>query len=135
MIKRVDHIGIAVKSLAEAVPVYETILGLELTGYETVDDQMVRVAKVHGGDDCIELLEPTSPESPIAKFLAKRGPGIHHICLAVDDIEAVLARFAAAGLELIDKKPRLGAGGCRIAFVHPKSTGGVLIELSEKVHG
>jgi methylmalonyl-CoA/ethylmalonyl-CoA epimerase len=135
MIKKVDHIGIAVRDLAESVRVYTQVLGLELHGYETVEDQKVRVAKVHGGPDCIELLEPTSPDSPIAKFMDKRGPGIHHICLEVDDIEAALARFAAEGLELIDKSPRTGAGGCRVAFVHPKSTGGVLIEVSEKPHG
>lgn len=135
MIKKIDHIGIAVKSLADLVPVYENVLGLHLHGYEIVEEQKVKVAKIHGGPDCIELLEPTSPDSPIAKFLDKRGPGIHHICLEVTDIEATLKRFADAGLELIDKTPRRGAGGCRIAFVHPKSTGGVLIELSEKTNG
>lgn len=132
MIEKVDHIGIAVPDLAAAVAIYEGVLGLELQGYETVEDQMVRVAKLHGGSDCIELLEPTSEDSPIARFMAKRGPGIHHVCLRVDDIEATLARFKERGLQLIDQEPRIGAGGCRIAFVHPKSTGGVLIELSEK---
>lgn len=132
MIEKVDHIGIAVRDLKEAVAIYESILGLELAGYETVDEQKVRVAKMHGGPDCIELLEPSSADSPIAKFLEARGPGIHHICLRVDDIETTLARFKERGLRLIDEEPRIGAGGCRIAFVHPKSTGGVLIELSEK---
>ncbi|MCB9832316.1 MAG: methylmalonyl-CoA epimerase [Planctomycetes bacterium] len=132
MIEKVDHIGIAVRDLKEAVAIYESILGLELAGYETVDEQKVRVAKMHGGPDCIELLEPSSADSPIARFLEARGPGIHHICLRVDDIETTLARFKERGLRLIDEEPRIGAGGCRIAFVHPKSTGGVLIELSEK---
>lgn len=131
MIERVDHIGIAVDDLAAAVAVYEGVLGLSLLGYETVEDQRVRVAKLSGGDDVIELLEPTEEDSPIGKFIAKRGPGIHHICLEVDDIEATLARFKEKGLKLIDESPRIGAGGARIAFVHPKSTSGVLIELSE----
>ncbi len=132
MIEKVDHIGVAVRDLKEAVAIYESVLGLELEGYETVAEQKVRVAKLLGGADCIELLEPTSEDSPIAKFLARRGPGIHHVCLRVDDIEATLARFKERGLQLIDEEPKIGAGGCRIAFVHPKSTGGVLIELSEK---
>ena len=131
MIERVDHIGIAVENLADAVAVWEETLGLKVDEYETVEEQRVRVAKLEGGDDVIELLEPTDDESPIAKFLAKRGPGIHHICLAVDDIEATLARFKEKGLRLIDETPCIGAGGARIAFVHPKSTSGVLIELSE----
>ena len=131
MIERVDHIGIAVENLADAVAVWEETLGLKVDEYETVEEQRVRVAKLEGGDDVIELLEPTDDESPIAKFLAKRGPGIHHICLAVDDIEATLARVKEKGLRLIDETPCIGAGGARIAFVHPKSTSGVLIELSE----
>ncbi|MEE9394470.1 MAG: methylmalonyl-CoA epimerase [Planctomycetota bacterium] len=131
MIEKIAHIGIAVPELAAAVAVYEGVLGLTVDGYETVEDQLVNVAMLSGGDDVIELLEPTSPDSPIAKFIDKRGPGIHHICLQVDDIEATLARFKAQGLKLIDEEPRAGAHGCRIAFVHPKSTGGVLIELSE----
>ena len=134
MIEKVAHIGIAVPKLAEAVAVYEGVLGLTVEGYETVEDQKVNVAMLTGGDDIIELLEPTEPDSPIAKFIEKRGPGIHHICLQVDDIEATLARFKEQGLRLIDEEPRAGAHGCRIAFVHPKSTGGVLIELSEPGH-
>lgn len=132
MIERVDHIGIAVEDLAAAVAVYEGVLGLTVQGYETVEEQRVRVAKLTGGDDVIELLEPTGEDSPIGKFIAKRGPGIHHICLAVDDIEATLARFKEKGLRLIDETPKTGAGGARIAFVHPKSASGVLIELSER---
>lgn len=131
MSRKVDHIGIAVPDLDAAVNTYEKILGMKFEGFEVVEDQKVRVAKLMAGDDCIELLEPTADDSPIAGFLAKRGGGIHHVCLAVDDIEATLARFKEAGLRLIDEEPRIGAGGHRIAFVHPKSTGGVLIELSE----
>ncbi len=132
MIEKVDHIGIAVSNLDEALAVYRDTLGLTFCGTEVVAEQKVRVAKLKGGEDTIELLEPTGPDSPIAKFLAKRGPGIHHLCLAVDDIEQTLERFKAKGMRLIDESPRIGAGGCRIAFVHPQSTGGVLIELSEK---
>lgn len=132
MIEKVDHIGIAVPDLEAALAVYRDVLGLEFCGYETVAEQKVKVAKLKGGDDTIELLEPTEEDSPIGKFLKKRGPGIHHVCLAVDDIEATLERFKSKGLRLIDESPRIGAGGCRIAFVHPASTGGVLIELSEK---
>lgn len=131
MIERVDHIGIAVENLKDAVAVYEGVLGLSVLGYETVEEQKVNVAKLVGGDDVIELLEPTEEDSPVGKFIQKRGPGIHHICLEVDDIEATLARFKEKGLKLIDETPRIGAGGARIAFVHPKSTSGVLIELSE----
>ena len=133
MIEKVDHIGIAVPDLEAALATYRDVLGLDFKGYETVEEQKVRVAKLKGGDDTIELLEPTEDDSPIGRFLAKRGPGIHHICLAVDDIEATLARFKEKGLRLIDEEPKIGAGGHRIAFVHPASAGGVLIELSEKV--
>ncbi len=132
MIEKVDHIGIAVRNLDESLAVYRDVLGLEFHGFETVAEQKVRVAKLTGGADTIELLEPTDSDSPIGKFLEKRGPGIHHVCLAVDDIEKTLERFKEKGLRLIDETPRIGAGGCRIAFVHPASTGGVLIELSEK---
>ena len=132
MINKVDHIGIAVPNLEEALQTYRDVLGLELEEFETVEEQKVRVAKLKGGPDTIELLEPTEPDSPIGKFLEKRGGGIHHICLAVDDIDATLTRFKEKGLRLIDETPKIGAGGCRIAFVHPKSSGGVLIELSEK---
>ncbi len=132
MIEKVDHIGIAVRNLDESLAVYRDVLGLEFHGFETVAEQKVRVAKLTGGADTIELLEPTDADSPIGKFLEKRGPGIHHVCLAVDDIEKTLERFKEKGLRLIDETPRIGAGGCRIAFVHPASTGGVLIELSEK---
>jgi methylmalonyl-CoA/ethylmalonyl-CoA epimerase len=126
----VDHIGVAVRSLAEAEKFYGD-LGLECSGRHEVADQKVRVAFFPSGESRVELLESTDPEGPIGRFVEKKGPGLHHIALRVPDIEATLARLAAAGHSLIDEKPRAGAGGHRIAFVHPKSTGGVLIELVE----
>lgn len=134
MIMKIAHLGIAVADLDDAVSVYRDMLGLQLDGYETVADQKVRVAMLRAGDDVVELLEPTADDSPIAAFLARRGPGLHHLCFEVDDVDATLARCRAQGMRLIDETPRLGAHGCRIAFVHPKSAAGVLIELSEKPH-
>ena len=128
---RLDHIGIAVKSL-DAAKIYET-LGLTVGHTETVETQKVRTAFLSVGDSNLELLEPTSPDSPIAKFIEKRGEGIHHICLRVDDIEAQLARLKAEGYRLINEAPVPGAHGCRVAFLHPAAGNGVLIELSEKV--
>src|SRR4051812_41553585 len=116
---KIDHIGIAVRSLAEATKLYQDVIGLEVSGFDTVDDQHVRVAMVPVGDSRIELLEPTDDQSPIEKFMAKRGEGIHHIALAVDNIEEALARFKAAGARLIDSTPRPGAHNTRIAFIHP----------------
>src|SRR6478672_5584388 len=130
---QIDHIGIAVKSLADAVKMYEDTIGLTVSGYDQVDDQGVRVAMLPLGDSRIELLEPIRPDSPIEKFMAKRGEGIHHIAVRVDNIEAALERFKAAGARLIDTTPRIGAHNTRIAFVHPASTHGVLLELVE--HG
>jgi methylmalonyl-CoA epimerase len=130
----IDHIGIAVKSLADAVKVYEEIIGLKVSGYDQVDDQGVRVAMLPIGDSRIELLEPISPDSPIEQFMTKRGEGIHHIAVRVDNIEEALARFKAAGARLIDSTPRIGAHNTRIAFIHPASTHGVLLELVEH-HG
>ena len=132
MVENVDHIGIAVSDLEAAVEIYRDLLGLELQGEEIVPDQKVRVAKLTAGDDTIELLEATEEDSPVGRFVARRGPGIHHICLSVDDIEATLEKFKDRGMRLIDEEPRIGAGGHRIAFVHPASSSGVLIELSEK---
>jgi methylmalonyl-CoA/ethylmalonyl-CoA epimerase len=126
---KIDHIGIAVKSLAAALKVYEEAVGLKVSGYDQVDDQGVRVAMLGIGESRIELLEPTGPESPIEKFMSKRGEGIHHIAIAVEDIEATLERLKAAGMRLIDTVPRLGAHNTRIAFIHPSSTHGVLLEL------
>jgi methylmalonyl-CoA epimerase len=130
---QIDHIGIAVKSLVEAVKVYEEAAGLKVSGYDQVADQGVRVAMLPVGDSRIELLEPMSADSPIARFMTKRGEGIHHIAMRVDDIEKALERFKAAGVRLIDETPRNGAHNTRIAFVHPASTHGVLLELVE--HG
>jgi len=129
----VDHIGIAVKSLAEAVKVYQDAIGLHVYGYDEVDDQGVRVAMLTIGESRIELLEPTREDSPIEKFMMKRGEGIHHIALRVDDIEQALERLKASGVRLIDTTPRRGAHNTRVAFIHPSSTHGVLLELVE--HG
>lgn len=130
---KIDHIGIAVKSLAETVRIYEDIIGLKVSDYDQVDDQGVRVAMIPTGESRIELLEPMHGDSPIEKFLAKRGEGIHHIALRVDNIEEALERFKAAGARLIDAVPRQGAHNTKIAFVHPATTHGVLLELVE--HG
>src|SRR5262249_24969484 len=130
---KIDHIGIAVKSLAEAASVYEHAVGLKVSGYDQVDDQGVRVAMLDIGESRIELLEPTGPESPIEKFMTKRGEGFHHIAVGVDDIDSVLERLRAAGIRLVDSEPRRGAHNTRVAFVHPSSTHGVLLELVQ--HG
>jgi len=135
LFKKIDHLGIAVPALADAIPLYETLLGARVEHVEVVEDQKVRTAFFTVGESHFELLEPTDPDGPIARYLSKNRPGIHHICVEVDDIEAVLATYRAAGIRLIDEQPRIGAGGKRIAFVHPKSTGGVLLELSEAIDG
>jgi len=128
---RLDHIGIAVKSIDAARVVYEA-LGLRVDHVETVDSQKVRTAFLAAGDSTIELLEPSSADSTIAKFIEKRGEGIHHICLRVDDLESELARLRERGFRLINEAPVPGAHGCRVAFLHPAAGNGVLIELSEK---
>ncbi|MFP4638602.1 MAG: methylmalonyl-CoA epimerase [Spirochaetaceae bacterium] len=130
--RRVDHVGIAVEDLEAASKVYSELLGIERQGVEEVAEQKVRVAFFPLGDSEIELLEPTTEDSPIAAFIAKRGPGIHHMAVRVDDLPAALERARKAGMRLIDEEPRAGAGGARIAFVHPASTGGVLLELCER---
>ena len=126
-----DHIGIAVKSL-DAAKIYEA-LGLAVEHVETVETQGVRTAFLSAGDATIELLEPTGPQSTVAKFIEKRGEGIHHLCFRVDDIEAQLERLKELGYRLINEAPVPGAHGCRVAFLHPAAGNGVLIELSEKV--
>ena len=131
MIGRIDHVGIAVRSIDEARVFYEE-LGLEVGAIEEVEADGVRVALIPCGESTIELLEPTTADSPIAVFLAKRGPGLHHLCLASDDLQADDTRLRAAGLRLVRPEPTRGAGGCWVQFVHPKSGGGVLIELSQK---
>ena len=130
---KIEHIGIAVKSLAAAVKVYEQAIGLKVAGYDEVDEQGVRVAMLEIGESRIELLEPTRPDSPIEKFMNKRGEGIHHIAVRVDDIEESLQQLKAAGIRLIDETPKRGAHNTRVAFIHPASTHGVLMELVE--HG
>jgi len=128
----VDHIGIAVKSIDEALKFWEETLGIKCTGREEVAEQKVVTAFLPLGGTEIELLEPTSPESPISKFIESRGEGIHHLALKVEDIEAALKELKDKGIRLIDEKPRCGAGGAKIAFVHPKAAGGVLLEISER---
>ncbi|MDP8240644.1 MAG: methylmalonyl-CoA epimerase [Candidatus Hatepunaea meridiana] len=125
---KLDHIGIAVRDLDEATEKYQ-MLGITLGDREIVSEQGVQLQMLPGGDCRLELLQPISDDSPIAAFLEKRGEGLHHIALRVNDIRATLTRCKAAGVRLINEEPRAGAGGCLIAFINPKSTGGVLIEL------
>ena len=132
MIKKVDHIGIAVKSLSNSLPFYTEILQLPLLGIEEVISEQVRIAFLQAGETKLELLEPTKKESPIAKFIEKRGEGIHHLALGVDSIEERIKEIKEKGIRMIDDRPKLGAGGVQVAFIHPKSTGGVLVEICEK---
>lgn len=125
----IAHVGIAVESLAAVLPIFRDVLGMPEV--QLSDSDGARIAAVQSGESLIELLEPAGPDTPIGKYLARRGAGIHHICVAVPDIDIAMERCRAAGIQLIDEEPRLGAEGKRIAFLHPKSTGGVLIELSE----
>ena len=132
-ISHIEHLGIAVKSLEEAIPYYENILGMKCYSIEEVADQKVKTAFFKVGQTKLELLEPTSDESPIAKFIEKRGEGIHHLAFAVEDgVANALAEIEGKGVRLIDKAPRKGAEGLNIAFIHPKSTHGVLTEFCEK---
>jgi len=128
----VDHIGVAVKSIEESLKFWEDVMGVKCVDVEEVEEQKVKTAFLPLKDTEIELLEGTSEESPVSKFIEKKGEGIHHIALRVDNLEEALAELKEKGVRLIDEKPRDGAGGCRIAFVHPKSTGGILLELSER---
>lgn len=132
MVQKVDHIGIAVKNLEESLKFYEAALGLKAVGTEVVAEQKVRVAFLPTGDSEIELLEATSEDSPIAKFIEKNGEGVQHIAYRVENVEAAIAEMKEKGVRMIDEKPRYGAGGAQIAFCHPKSTGGVLIELCQR---
>ncbi|MGG3563472.1 methylmalonyl-CoA epimerase [Neobacillus rhizosphaerae] len=132
MIRKVDHIGIAVRSLENTLPFYTNVLQLSLLGIEEVESQKVKVAFLEAGGTKLELLEPTSEESPIAKFIQKRGEGIHHVALGVESIEERISEMKEKGIQMIDQQPRLGAGGAHIAFMHPKSSTGVLYELCEK---
>jgi methylmalonyl-CoA/ethylmalonyl-CoA epimerase len=126
---KIDHIGIATRAIDAASTFWHEGLGLEQVNAEEVAEQKVRVAMLAVGESRIELLEATSPDSPIAKFIEKRGPGIHHIAIRVDDIYHALERLKHEGAQLIDAEPRVGAGGCLVAFIHPSSANGVLVEL------
>lgn len=129
---KINHLGIATKEINEALKFWQDALGLEHIHTEVVEDQKVRVAMLPIGETTIELLEPTSEDSPISKFLEKRGGGIHHIAIEVDNISKSLKDLKAKGMQLIDETPRIGAEGCLVAFVHPRSTNGVLLELVQK---
>ena len=133
VLENLYHVAIAVNSIDEAERIYETALGLKVAHREVVEDQKVKTSMLlpERGGSATELLEPLSPDSPISKFLEKRGEGIHHICFAVDDIELALERLKAEGVRLIDETPRVGAYNSRVAFIHPKAMNGVLIELAE----
>jgi len=135
VVRGLHHVAIAVPSLAEARQAYEGALGLSASPIEFVEDQKVNVLVLYAGAQRIELVEPASADSPISGFLAKRGAGIHHLAWRVDDVAAAIAQLRAAGVRMIDEAPRNGAHGTRIAFVHPKSTGGVLMELVEEPRG
>jgi len=128
---KVDHIGIAVTALDDILKFYQDALGLHLHEIEEVPEQKVRVAMFPVGETNLEFLEPTAPDSPVAKFIEKKGQGIHHIAIGVEDIDRVLAELKARGARLINETPVIGAGGKRIAFVHPASTAGILLELSQ----
>ncbi|MGE0919025.1 methylmalonyl-CoA epimerase [Trichlorobacter lovleyi] len=134
MLQKINHIGIAVQSLDATIPFYRDALGMEFKGTEEVVEQKVKVAMLQVGESKIELLEPTSPDSPIAKYLEKSGPGIHHVAYEVADIEAAIADMQRQGARMIDELPRAGAHGTKIAFVHPKSSHGVLTELCQSGH-
>ena len=129
---KIDHIGIATRSIAESVAFWREALGCDVPETEEVPEQKVRVTMLPAGPSCIELLEATSEDSPISKFLQKRGPGIHHLAVRVDDIRAALTELRDGGARLIDEAPRKGADGCAVAFIHPSSAGGVLVELVER---
>ncbi len=132
MVTKIDHIGVAVKNLEETLKFYEEVLGLKTEGTEVVEEQKVKVAFLPIGDSEIELLESTEEDGPIAKYIAKKGEGMQHVALRVDDIEKAIAEMKEKGVRMIDEKPRYGAGGAKIAFVHPKSSKGVLVELTQR---
>lgn len=134
MLSKINHVGVAVRSIEEALPFYRDALGMTLVGTEEVASQLVKVAFLTVGESKIELLEPTSPDSPVAKFLEKNGPGVHHLAYGVEDITKSIAQLTAGGVRMIDSVPRDGAHGAKIAFIHPKSSGGVLTELCQSGH-
>jgi methylmalonyl-CoA/ethylmalonyl-CoA epimerase len=131
-ILKIDHLGIAVNSIEDGKNFWTDALGLEFEGSETVEEQKVTTGFFPVGESEVELLESTAPDGPIAKFLEKKGPGIHHVAFRVDNVEAALAELKEKGIKLIDEKPRMGAGGAKIAFLHPKATNGILVELCER---
>jgi methylmalonyl-CoA/ethylmalonyl-CoA epimerase len=131
----IQHLGVAVSSIEDALTFWRDALGLELKEIEIVEDQGVRVAMLPIGESRIELLEPTGEETPVGRFVAKRGAGMHHLCVEVGDIHAKLEELKSHGVRLIDERPRIGAGGALVAFIHPASTGGVLIELTQQGSG
>jgi methylmalonyl-CoA/ethylmalonyl-CoA epimerase len=132
---RINHLGIASNGLDEAMARMARLFGMDADHVEAVPEQKVKTAFFPVGEARLEYLESTDPEGPVGKFLAKRGPGIHHVCFEVDDIDAAVAELVAKGVRMIDAAPRAGAHGCRVAFIHPAETGGVLMELSQEGHG
>ncbi|HET7589220.1 MAG TPA: methylmalonyl-CoA epimerase [Solirubrobacterales bacterium] len=135
MFGRIDHIGVAVEDIDAAIPLYRDSFGMEFAYRETVEEQGVEAALLDVGEGHVELLAPLAPETPVGKYLAKNGAGLHHVAYAVDDIDATLEKLAATGLRLIDSKPRVGIRDSRVAFIHPRSTGGVLTEIVEPAGG
>jgi methylmalonyl-CoA/ethylmalonyl-CoA epimerase len=133
MFEKIDHVGIAVANLEEAINFYRDQVGLDCEGMEVVEEQKVKVAFFPVGESKIELLESTDPDGPVGKFIEKKGGGVHHLSFRVSNIEEKLRQLKEQGVTLIDEKPRYGAGGAKIAFIHPKSTGGVLVELCERL--
>jgi methylmalonyl-CoA/ethylmalonyl-CoA epimerase len=131
-VKKIDHIGIAVKNLDETMKFYADALGLKTISTEVVEDQKVRIAFIPVGDSEVELIESTSPDGPVAKFIESRGEGLQHIAFRVENVEEALQELKSKGIRLIDEKPRKGAGGAMIAFVHPKATNGVLVEITQR---
>ena len=134
MFGRIDHIGVAVEDIDAAIELYRDGFGMELAHRETVESQGVEAVLLDVGDGHVELLAPLGPETPVGKYMAKNGAGLHHVAYAVDDIDATLERLVASGIELIDREARVGIRNSRIAFLHPRSTGGVLTELVEPAH-
>ncbi|MEH6944128.1 methylmalonyl-CoA epimerase [Bacillus sp. JJ722] len=132
MIEKIDHIGIAVKSIDQSLEYYRDVLGMNLEGCETVESQGVTVAFLNAGNTRLELLEPLSEDSPVAKFISKRGEGIHHLALGVKDIQGRIDEVKAKGIKMINDEPKNGAHNAKVAFLHPKSTGGVLFEFCER---
>jgi methylmalonyl-CoA epimerase len=135
VLKKLDHLGVAVRSLAPALELYRDRLGLAVQGVEEVPQEKVRIAFLPLGDTRLELLEPTTDDSPVARFIDKRGEGLHHICFEVENLDGILARLPGSGIDLLPGYPRAGAEGGRVAFFHPRSTGGVLMELCERGGG